>query len=163
MKKPPFTRRFAAAAAIATVAVTGVAVQVAPANASTVYWTFKNRQTGKCLTHGSSSVWATSCVSGADSQQWDWWPSNYDGSSLLRAKGTTLCLRTDRKSSKNAMWLSDCDANAQGELFQYQYSTQAFITSDYYYVTMDPDSSEGVYPESPTPSGFYSYWYGTHT
>ncbi|MCO6009027.1 RICIN domain-containing protein [Actinoallomurus purpureus] len=159
MKKPPFTRRFAAAAAIATAAVTCVAT---PAHADT-FWTFKNRQTGKCLTFGTSSVWATSC-NGSTNQQWDWVPSNYDnGFDLLRARGTDQCLRTDKKTSKNSTWLSTCDRNAWGELFQYQYSTQAFVTADFYYVTMDPGSSQGVYTESPTPGGYYSYWYGTHT
>jgi hypothetical protein len=164
MKKIPFTRRFAAAAAgAATVAMVGAVVPAAPANAAAVYWTFQNRQTGKCLTAGSTDVvWATSC-NGSSSQQWDWIASSYSGWQLLRSRSTGLCLRTDAQTTKNATWQSACDRGATGELFFYYADLQELTTANEYYLAMDSGSSGGVYTTSYFGDGNYAYWYGTHT
>ncbi|GAA4630508.1 hypothetical protein GCM10023196_056140 [Actinoallomurus vinaceus] len=162
--KTRFTRRFAAAVAVTAAAVVGAAVQTGPANAETVYWTFKNRQTGKCLTAGSSDVvWATSC-NGSSSQQWDWIASNYSGGwKLLKSRSTGLCLRTDAKTTKNATWQSACDRDATGELFFYYADLQELTTGNELYLAMDSGSSGGVYTTSYFGDSGYAYWSGTHT
>ncbi|GAA4630510.1 hypothetical protein GCM10023196_056150 [Actinoallomurus vinaceus] len=162
MKKPHFTRRITVAAAIATTAVTGVAVEAAPAHASTTYWSFKNQYNHNCLTFSltTTRVWTSAC--GNESQQWwDWVPSNISNFSMLKAKGRNLCLRTDHKSATNAVWLSSCDKNADGEAFQYQYYTKALVSSPYLDFIAADNNSDAVY--SVVNSSSTSYWdYDTH-
>lgn len=104
-------KRSAAAVGVATLFLAGGAPS--PASAATTYWTFSNPSNHKCLTASadpsSTAVFTQDCLTLWAPQDWDWiGPPTQGGQNMLRSRSRNLCLTTDNKTNRNAVWLAPC-------------------------------------------------------
>ncbi|GGZ49997.1 hypothetical protein GCM10010387_50380 [Streptomyces inusitatus] len=87
-----------------------VAGPATSASAAPTYWTYQSKYNFACLTASADStkVFTDTCQ-GWHAQDWDWvGPANSYGQHQLKSRTRGLCLTTDDKSDRNAIWLSSC-------------------------------------------------------
>jgi hypothetical protein len=158
--------RLATVTALSSLAVGAGMILPSSAQAAPTYWQFQNSRFGTCLTAGDSgSAYATVCQ-GWNRQQWDWIG---DGAwyKQLRNRETGKCLMTDAKSDINAVWTSDCNSSATGQMWYYDsadfelYANVGGVTGGYLRTS---DIKDAVYTSQRNTSIADSYytWFGTH-
>jgi hypothetical protein len=155
------------------VVAAGTVMSATPAQASD-YWALKNSHTGTCLTGGSASngtasVYVTTC-NGSYYQQWHYLPLDGDTNDYhqLQNLATGLCLRTDHKTTVNAVWNTTCSKSSQpsdDQLWHHDYSSSGGLYSRYWYGghLRTSDRVGAVYSDQldnrpEIPWSYYAWW-----
>ncbi len=151
--------------ATAILAICGVVMTAGQASAATTYWTYQSQYNGNCLTAAAASdgVFTTTCQ-GWQSQDWDWIGSaNIYGQHQLKSRTRGLCLTTDAKSDRNAVWLSSCNGG-QGQYWDNDFPPYLYADGDFWLnsLRISPESDAVYTSDAQNDWNVYGIPYSTH-